>query len=217
MGSPARALPGHLGAAREDAGDAASIVVVLEPALDVATLERAWAAPARDALAGGAFDAVTLLADDMGDAVAWHARRPGLWQRFAGRHQRHDLAVLLGGASQGRLMDIVRRAVPGAAQALAASGVHPVLARVFAARGVATPEELDHDLATLPPFATMKGIDAAAARLADAIAAPGEDPDRRRLRRRRRHRLRGRRCAGSPRWAPSSISSCRTGSSTAMG
>jgi single-stranded-DNA-specific exonuclease len=67
-------------------------------------------------------------------------------------------------------MDIVRRAVPGAAQALAASGVHPVLARVFAARGVTTPEELDFDLATLPPFATMKGIDAAAARLADAIA-----------------------------------------------
>ena len=67
-------------------------------------------------------------------------------------------------------MDIVRRPVPDAAQALAASGVHPVLARVFAARGVATAEELDHDLATLPPFATMKGIDAAATRLADAIA-----------------------------------------------
>ena len=100
VGSPARALPSHLGAAREDAGAAASMVVVLEPALDVATLERAWAAPARDALAGGAFASVTLLADDMGDAVAWHARRPGFWRRFAGRHQRHDLAVLLGGASR---------------------------------------------------------------------------------------------------------------------
>ena len=66
-------------------------------------------------------------------------------------------------------MEIVRRAVPGAAQALAAAGVHPVLARVFASRGVATPDELDIDLATLPSFATMKGIDAAAARLADAI------------------------------------------------
>ena len=67
-------------------------------------------------------------------------------------------------------MDIVQRAVPRAAKELAAAGVHPVLARVFAARGVATPEELDHELATLPPFATMKGIDAAATRLADAIA-----------------------------------------------
>ena len=35
-------------------------------------------------------------------------------------------------------MDIVRRTVPTAAAALAAAGVHPVLARVFASRGVAT-------------------------------------------------------------------------------
>jgi len=100
VGSPACALPGHLGTAREDAGAAASIVVVLERALDIATLERSWAAPARDALAGGAFESVTLLADDMGDAVVWHARRPGFWQRFAGRYQRHDLAALLGLASK---------------------------------------------------------------------------------------------------------------------
>lgn len=66
-------------------------------------------------------------------------------------------------------MDIVRRTVPESAHALAASGLHPVLARVFAARGVATPADLDCGLATLPPFAAMKGIDAAATRLADAI------------------------------------------------
>ena len=66
-------------------------------------------------------------------------------------------------------MDIVRRPVPGTAQALAAAGVHPVLARVFASRGVAAAGELDIALATLPGFATMKGIDAAATRLADAI------------------------------------------------
>jgi hypothetical protein len=98
-GSPARGLPGHLGAVREDAGRAESIVVALEPALEVAALERAWAAPAREALAAGAFDAVTLLADDMGDAVVWHARRPGFWPRFAARYTRHDLAALLIGAS----------------------------------------------------------------------------------------------------------------------
>ena len=68
-------------------------------------------------------------------------------------------------------MDIVRRTVPDAAATLAAAGVHPVLARVFAARGVATRADLDTDLARLPPFASMKGIGAAAARLADAIAA----------------------------------------------
>ena len=66
-------------------------------------------------------------------------------------------------------MDIVRRFVPPAASTLAASGVHPVLARVFAARGVASAEELGVELATLPRFASMKGVDAAARRLADAI------------------------------------------------
>jgi single-stranded-DNA-specific exonuclease len=67
------------------------------------------------------------------------------------------------------MMDIVRRAVPDAAAVLAAAGVHPVLARVFAARGVGATADLDADLATIPPFTTMKGIDAAAAP-ADAIA-----------------------------------------------
>jgi len=41
---------------------------------------------------------VTLLSDDRGDAVVWHARRPGRWQRFAGRYRRHDLALLLASA-----------------------------------------------------------------------------------------------------------------------
>ena len=67
-------------------------------------------------------------------------------------------------------MEIVRRDVPATAAALAASGIHPVLARVFAARGVTTTEELDTRLARLPSFSLLMGIDAAAARLADAIA-----------------------------------------------
>jgi len=69
------------------------------------------------------------------------------------------------------MIDIVRRAVPEAARALAGAGMHPVLARVLASRGVASAADLPGDLVTLPPFATMKGIDAAATRLADAIAA----------------------------------------------
>ena len=66
-------------------------------------------------------------------------------------------------------MQIVRRTVPPASKALAAAGVNPVLARVFASRGVASADELDLDLSTLPGFATMKGIADAATRLADAI------------------------------------------------
>jgi single-stranded-DNA-specific exonuclease len=69
------------------------------------------------------------------------------------------------------MIGIVRRVVPDAARALAATGVHPVLARVLASRGVASSADLDGDLASLPAFATMKGIDAAAARLAEAIVA----------------------------------------------
>ena len=68
-------------------------------------------------------------------------------------------------------MDIVRRNVPAAAATLAASGIHPVLARVFAARGVTTTDDLDIGLARLPSWSLLMGVDAAAARLADAIAS----------------------------------------------
>ena len=68
------------------------------------------------------------------------------------------------------MIEIVRRPIPAAAATLAAAGVHPVLARVFASRGVVAADELVADLGRMPPFALLKGIDAAAARLADAIA-----------------------------------------------
>jgi len=64
---------------------------------------------------------------------------------------------------------IVRRAVPAAARALADAGVDPVLARLFAARGIASPQELDCGLAALPAHASLRNIDAASDRLADAI------------------------------------------------
>lgn len=48
--------------------------------------------------------------------------------------------------------------------------MHPVLARVFAARGITEPRELDLALGELPSWKSMKGIDAAAARLAQALA-----------------------------------------------
>jgi single-stranded-DNA-specific exonuclease len=46
----------------------------------------------------------------------------------------------------------------------------PVLARIYAARGIRDAAELDHSLAALPGFATFANIDAAAERLALAIA-----------------------------------------------
>jgi len=64
---------------------------------------------------------------------------------------------------------IVRREVPPAAQALAAAGMSTVLARIYAARGIATMAELDHGFSALPTPAAMKGIAAAAERLSHAI------------------------------------------------
>jgi len=56
-----------------------------------------------------------------------------------------------------------------AAQALRQSGLPPLLARLFAARGVQAPEQMKHKLAELLPYPLMKHCEAAAARLADAI------------------------------------------------
>jgi len=64
---------------------------------------------------------------------------------------------------------ITRRVVPPGFEALAAGGVDPVLARIFAARGVRSAAELDYGLAALPPWSTLRGVDAAALRLHRAI------------------------------------------------
>ena len=66
--------------------------------------------------------------------------------------------------------DIVQRTYPAdAAAALVEAGIDPVLARVFAARGVRTIDELDIGLARLLPPAPMQGLPALASILADAI------------------------------------------------
>ena len=60
---------------------------------------------------------------------------------------------------------------PRTAWALEQAGVHPLLARLFAARGVKAVDELDHALAKLLPPAGLLGAAAAAELLADAIGA----------------------------------------------
>jgi single-stranded-DNA-specific exonuclease len=64
---------------------------------------------------------------------------------------------------------IARQAAPRAAWALTQSGVHPLLAQLFAARGVTEAIALDTDLKHLLPPQTLRGIDTAATLLADAI------------------------------------------------
>jgi single-stranded-DNA-specific exonuclease len=69
-------------------------------------------------------------------------------------------------------MKIITRDVPPrAAWALEQAGVHPLLARLYAARGVLAKDELDDGLARLLPPSSMKGTQQAAVLLADAIAA----------------------------------------------
>jgi len=68
-------------------------------------------------------------------------------------------------------MKIIARDIPPrAAWALEQAGIHPLLARLYAARGVAAKDELDDGLARLLPPAGLQGIQEAARLLADAIA-----------------------------------------------
>ncbi len=69
-------------------------------------------------------------------------------------------------------MKISNRDVPPrAAWALEQAGVHPLLARLYAARGVSAMDELDDGLHRLLPPAGLKGAADAAVLLADAIAS----------------------------------------------
>ena len=68
-------------------------------------------------------------------------------------------------------MNIIPRDIPPrSVWVLEQAGIHPLLARLYAARGVTGTEELDDALAKLLPPSTMLGLPEAATLLADAIA-----------------------------------------------
>ncbi len=68
-------------------------------------------------------------------------------------------------------MNIIPRDIPPrSVWALEQAGVHPLLAQLYAARGVTQPEELDNALSKLLPPDGLKGTPEAAVLLADAIA-----------------------------------------------
>ncbi|PIT78764.1 single-stranded-DNA-specific exonuclease RecJ [Limnohabitans sp. B9-3] len=66
---------------------------------------------------------------------------------------------------------IPRDMPPRSIWALEQAGVHPLLARLYAARGISQATTLDVALAHLLPPTSLKGIEAAAVLLADAMAA----------------------------------------------
>jgi single-stranded-DNA-specific exonuclease len=69
------------------------------------------------------------------------------------------------------LQILTRDVPPRTAWTLEQAGVHPLLSRLFAARGIQSADELDDGLAKLLPPHTLKGTEAAAILLADAIAS----------------------------------------------
>ena len=66
---------------------------------------------------------------------------------------------------------LTRDVPPRSAWALEQAGIHPLLARLYAARGVQTKDELDDGLNLLLPPSGLLGAQAAAKLLADAMAA----------------------------------------------
>jgi single-stranded-DNA-specific exonuclease len=68
-------------------------------------------------------------------------------------------------------MNIITRDIPPrTVWALEQAGIHPLLAQLYAARGVKSAEELDDALGKLLPPSTLLGADSAAVMLVDAIA-----------------------------------------------
>jgi single-stranded-DNA-specific exonuclease len=66
---------------------------------------------------------------------------------------------------------VERPYIEASRRALVEAGMHPVLARVYAGRSIRSAAELDYGLDGLIPPGSLKGVDAAAALLADALAA----------------------------------------------
>ena len=65
---------------------------------------------------------------------------------------------------------LTRDVPPRSAWALEQAGIHPLLSKLFAARGIVSPEELDDGLAKLLPPNSLMGTQDAAALLANAMA-----------------------------------------------
>ncbi len=66
---------------------------------------------------------------------------------------------------------VTRKPSPADAAVLVRHGVHPVIARLYASRGVCSPDEIEIELKKLHVPTGLKGCDEAAVVLADALAA----------------------------------------------
>jgi single-stranded-DNA-specific exonuclease len=87
------------------------------------------------------------------------------------KHPLPNVLPQVKGRGENQIAFSQRDAPPRTVWALEQAGVHPLLAQLFAARGVRDTSELDENLGKLLPPATLKGALDAAHFLADAIAA----------------------------------------------
>lgn len=69
------------------------------------------------------------------------------------------------------MTQIITRPVPATQATLQQQGIAPLMARLYAARGISDAAEVDYGLKGLLPYHTLKNIQPMAQRLADAIAA----------------------------------------------
>ena len=102
-------------------------------------------------------------------ASPWQRLRAA-WRRSAAHPRCSTACDTVTPMTQGPTL-VERDAPPRTCHVLEAAGVHPLLARLFAGRGVRSIDELSDDAARLLPPATLNGARAAAALLADTIDA----------------------------------------------
>jgi hypothetical protein len=117
-------------------------------------LEARWFAPLQKALASGKLRRLRLQATTAYAALAWDTDRQAQWQLWRrpatpGGHR--------AGAGQGRAMTQLRsRPVsPRVQWQLEQQGLHPLLARVYAGRGIIARSELDYEFSSLLPPARL--------------------------------------------------------------
>ena len=153
----ARRCPRTLSAWLEQSPEDGRHLVILEPTVEA--LERDWFAPLAAALRAGRIGMLSLHVPDAGALVRDRARRPA------------PLLAPPQGAGKLRMKLVERRYTERDRQALVAAGVHPLLARLYAARRIASASELRYEPANLLAPGLLKNLEQGARLLADAIAA----------------------------------------------
>ena len=130
----------------------------------LAALERNWFAPLVAALRSGRIGMVTVHVLGAGRRARRRGDAAGSALFLAPCPDARELRT-------GMSRIVTRKTSLPIERALAGAGVHPVLARLFASRGIRGTADLDCDLRTLIPPTELRNADHAAALLADHIAA----------------------------------------------